>query len=279
MAARDLEEFRRTFRTGEQVAGRVLSRPDALHAWVDISGFELLAATDTNPPAGSTLSFFIARMHPTVVLREVARRDGAGDGPDPRRIGAALSGFAGARAALESRLAALGPAEMPPTGGPPVDLASLKRRFLARLRRDPQAWEAFSRTARLARELSSLSRAGRFLYAPWYPPRATGHELVLGVPGPDGTREIQLSFRLAEPGEVRIKALHRGGEARYMVFAARPEALPGHGFAPEAVRLGRRLVRLAPLGAPRPLADAAPSLAASLFGGGAGSFTGVNLRV
>jgi hypothetical protein len=279
MAARDLEEFRRTFHTGERVAGRVLSRPDALHAWVDISGFELLAATDTNPPPGAVLSFDIARMHPTVVLREIARREGALQGADPRRIAAALSGLAHARAALESRLAAQGRSAPPSGRGSPVDLAALKRDYLAWLRQDPAALEAYARAQRLAGELSAFSRAGRFLYAPWYPPGAAGHELVIGPTGPDGGREIHLAFRLAQSGEVRIKALLKGNTARYMTFAVHPQGLPGQGPAPDAVLLGRRIVRLEPLAAPRPLAEAAPSLAVSLFAGGAGSFTGINLRV
>jgi len=279
MSARDLEEFCRTFHTGERVAGRVLSRPDALHAWVDISGFELLAATDTNPPPGAVLSFYIAAMHPTVVLREIARRESAAHGPDPRRMATALSGLAHARAVLESRLPDLGRFMLRPGDGSPINLAALKRDYLAWLRQDPAAQEAYDRARRLARELSAFSRAGRFLYAPWYPPGASGHELVIGPTGPDAGREIQLAFRLAKPGEVRIKAFLKGNTARCMVFAVHPQELPRQDWLPDAVRLGRRLVRLELMAAPRPLAEAAPSLAVSLFAGGAGSFTGINLRV
>lgn len=282
MAAHDLESFRRAFHTGERVSGRVLSRPDALHALVDISGFELLAVTDTDPPPGAVLTFLIARLFPTVVLREITRREGL-PGVDPRLAARTLSAFATARTALEVRLAAGGHAFVlprpPGPGGPPVDLTALKRGFLAMLRRDPAAHAAYGQASRLALELSVLSPAGRVLYAPWYPPGATGHELLLGHPGPGGGRDITLAFRLAQTGEVRIKAFIQADAARYLVFAARPGEFAATVFVPGLVRLGRRTIRLERIGAPRPLAAAAPSLAAALFGGGTGSFTGVNLRV
>lgn len=279
MAGRDLEDFRRAFRTGERVTGRVLSRPDARHALVDISGFELLAATDTDPPPGARLTFFIARMHPVVVLREIARDQAPANAPDPRRVAGLLSSLASARTALETRLTSLG---LSPAPGPTVDLANLKRRFLALLRADEKALAAYERSASLAREVAALPdvrRRGRYLYAPWYPPGAFAHELFLERPGVDGTQDIHLAFRLAGPGEIRIRARLQGDLARCMVFAAMPGRLDGRAFLPETVRLGRRVVRLELSAAPRPLAASPPSLAASLLPDGTRSFTGVNLRV
>jgi len=280
MAGRDLDDFRRAFRTGERVVGRVLSRPDARHALVDISGFELLAATDTDPAPGARLTFFIARMHPVVVLREIARDTGDPAAVDPRRMAGLLSSLASARAALEPHLPQLSPPA--PSPGQAIDLIDLKRRFLATLRADETALAAYRRMARLTRELAALPgllRLGKYLYAPWFPPGATGHELLVGRPGAGGSREIHLAFRLHGPGDVRIKAILQGDTATCLVFAAQPQHLDRHAFLPESVRLGKRLVRLLPMAAPRPLAASFPSLAASLLGSGSGSFTGVNLRV
>ncbi|MEF3696955.1 hypothetical protein [Desulfolutivibrio sp.] len=284
MAGRDLEDFRRAFRSGERVVGRVLSRPDARHALVDISGFELLAATDTDPPPGARLTFSIIRMHPVVVLREIARDHADPNAALPRRIAGLLSSLASARAAFEPQLTGLRPPPAP-SSGQAVDLVDLKRRFLSALCADETAFAAYRRLARLTRELAALpglSRLGKYLYAPWYPPDAVGHELLLGRPGAGGAREIHLAFRLNGPngpGEVRIKALFHGEVARCLVFAAAPEGLDRHMFLPETVRLGRKVVRLLPMAAPRPLGPSMPSLAQSLLGSGAGSFTGVNLRV
>ncbi|QLA11732.1 hypothetical protein [Desulfolutivibrio sulfodismutans] len=281
MAGRDLEDFRRAFRSGERVVGRVLSRPDARHALVDISGFELLAATDTDPPLGSRLTFSITRMHPVVVLRELARDHNDPNADLPRRIAGLLSSLAGARAAFEPHLSGLRPPPAP-SPGQAVDLADLKRRFLAALCADEPAFAAYRRLSRLTRELAALpglSRLGKYLYAPWYPPGAVGHELLLGRPGTGGAREIHLAFRLEGPGEVRVKALYHGDTARCLVFAAAPERLDRHMFLPEAVRLGRKVIRLLPMAAPRPLGTPLPSLAQTLLGNGTGSFTGVNLRV
>lgn len=283
MAGRDIDDFRRAFRTGERVVGRVLSRPDARHALVDISGFELLAATDTDPSPGARLTFFIARMHPVVVLREIARDTGDPAAIDPRRMAGLFSSLASARAALEPHLPTLSsPAASNGQAGRAVDLVELKRRFLAALSADETAFAAYRRMARLTRELAALPgllRLGRYLYAPWYPPGATGHELLLGRPGAGGMREIHLAFRLHGPGDVRIKAILQGDTATCLVFAAQPQHLDRHAFLPESVRLGQRLVRLVPMAAPRPLAASFPSLAVSLLGSGSGSFTGVNLRV
>lgn len=281
MASRDLEQFRRAFRAGERVAGKVLSRPDAQHAWVNISGYELLARTDTDPQPGTVLSFFIAQLSPVVVLRELPRPGQASPETDPRQADILTRGFRAARAELEARPPDL--VGLPPHSWPPGDnLAALKASFLSRLRKDAPAWAAFSRVARLVRDINTLAvirTTGRFLYAPWYPPGATEHELFLGVEEAGGIREILLAFRLAGPELVRVKALVAGGTARCLVSAQYPGELPRDGLLPDSLAMGRKRVRLELLARPRVLDPGEPSLLAGLLAPRPGSFTGVNLRV
>ncbi len=276
MASRDLEHFRRAFRTGEQVAGKVLSRPDALSAWVDISGYELLARTDTDPQPGAVLVFLITQLHPIVILRELPRNAPSGPGSDPRRTAALLRSFRAARADLDSRLSALGP--LPATW----DLTALKTRFLSLLRKDAGAWAAFSQGRRLTRDINVLPgirRLGRFLYAPWYPPGASEHELFLGNAGDGGIREILLGFRLTGPGLVRIKALADQGRARCLTSVQYPDKLPETGLFPDNLTMGRKTIQLISLARPRALNPNEPSLLEGLLAPRPDSFTGVNLRV
>lgn len=276
MASRDLEHFRRAFRTGERVAGKVLSRPDAFSAWVDISGYELLARTDTDPQPGAVLLFLIAQLHPVVILRELPQAASGVPGPDPRHTAALLRSFRAARAALDSRLSALGP--LPATW----DLTALKTRFLSLLRKDAGAWAAFSHGRRLARDISALPairRLGRFLYAPWYPPDASDHELFLGNAGDGGIREILLGFRLTGPGLVRIKALAGQGLAQCLTSVQYPGKLAETGFFPDNLTMGRKTIRLVALAGPRTLNPDEPPLLEGLLAPRPGSFTGVNLRV
>ncbi|MFZ5812979.1 MAG: hypothetical protein ACOY4F_13135 [Thermodesulfobacteriota bacterium] len=276
MASRDLEHFRRAFRTGERVTGRVLSRPDAFSAWVDISGYELLARTDTDPRPGTVLTFLIAQLHPVVILREIPRAASDDPGPGPRHIAALLGSFRAARADLDSRLSALGP--LPATW----DLTLMKTRFLSLLRNDAAAWDAFSHGRRLARDISALPairRLGRFLYAPWYPPGASEHELFLGNTGNGGIREILLSFRVDGPGLVRIKALADQGCARCLTSVQYPGRLPETVLFPDSLTVGRQTIRLVSLAGPRTLNPNEPPLLEGLLAPRPGSFTGVNLRV
>jgi hypothetical protein len=140
-----------------------------------------------------------------------------------------LRSFRAARAALDSRLSALGP--LPATW----DLPALKTRVLSLLRKDAGAWAAFSHGRRLARDISALPairRLGRFLYAPWYPPDASDHELFLGNAGDGGIREILLGFRLTGPGLVRIKALAGQGLAQCLTSVQYPGNLQKPAFSP-----------------------------------------------
>ncbi len=281
MTGRDLEQFRRVFRAGERVTGKVLSRPDARHAWVDISGYELLARTDTAPPPGAVLSFFIDRISPVVVLRELPRPTGDPPDMDPRRVGILERAFLTAREATDELLPALAE-EHRLVSGWMDNLAELKARFLSRLRNDAKAWAAYSLTARLARDIAALTAiraSGRFLYAPWYPPGATEHELFLRRPGPGGVREILADFRLPGAGLVRIKALLGHGAARCLISAQSPGKLPPTALVPDTLAMGRATIRLEPLSEPRLLPPTVPSLLAGLLAPRPGGFTGVNLRV
>jgi hypothetical protein len=168
-------EFRKKYRQGDRVQGRVLTRPQDGLAWVDFNGLPLLARILTPVPRGQRVLFLIASLHPEIVLRQIDPvLSGEGSGDIPTLVRRLL----GLRTSFEERI----------MYGLPVDTLlseqDLVRRRLA-FRRSVQADVQVSSAYVKIREIvdsvnTCLARSGprRYLYLPWLLPLARGGDLV-----------------------------------------------------------------------------------------------------
>jgi hypothetical protein len=168
-------EFRKKYRQGDRVQGRVLTSPQHGLAWVDFNGLPLLARVLTPVPRGQRVLFLIASLHPEIVLRQIETilsEDVSGDIPTlVRRL-------LGLRTSFEKRIMHGLPADRLLSE---QDLVRRRLAFRKSVQADVQGNSTYLKIREIVASINTcLARSGRrrYLYLPWLLPLAREGDLV-----------------------------------------------------------------------------------------------------
>lgn len=215
--------FRRRYKPGDRLTGRVLRRERPGLSWVDFTGLALLAEIPSDPAPGEARLFEVEGTEGRIRLREL------GPARTPLPAALDLAAFRRARARFEALagplldgLAGLAPAEREPAFARQVaqdtDLAA--------------AWdEVHAALDSLAADLAALG-LGQPGYRPWLLPRARESELAI-LPPSGNLHRTDFSFVLpggpAGQGAGEVILLHgpgRESECGARLYLERQAAAP-----------------------------------------------------
>ena len=172
--------FKRTFKAGQLLKGKVLRIEQEGYAWVIVGGMELLAEIETMPQPGQWLEFLVLTLEPSIILRQLQQ------GTDPRS-GLFLRDY------IRSYLTERDKFDLMLTqqlwnSAPDQSLqhpTESHKAFLTFLHKRPVILDQFSCVMRLLHSVQHMvesSGHGSFYYMPWLMPAAKGVELLCSAP-------------------------------------------------------------------------------------------------
>lgn len=172
--------FKRTFKAGQLLKGKVLRVEQEGYAWVVVGGMELLAEIETMPQPGHWLEFLVLTLEPSIILRQLQQ------GADPRS-GLFLRDYIRSYLTERDKLDLLLSQQLWPcltsSQSPQSPIESYKA-FLTFLPQHPAVLDQFTRVIRLLHSVQQMvdsSGHGSFQYMPWLMPSAKGVEVLCSV--------------------------------------------------------------------------------------------------
>jgi hypothetical protein len=168
------KELRDTYRPGDHLQGRVLTRPRSGLAWIDFHGRPLLARILTPVHVGRMVDFQIISLNPQIVLRQT----GPGTPEEGEDMSLLVRSLLGVRSTFEHLVMEHLPSDKLLSE---PDLVLRRRLFRRIVQQDPESWSTLVRVREgVARMNTALARKGarRYLYLPWLLPPARESEMV-----------------------------------------------------------------------------------------------------
>lgn len=214
-------DFRKRYRVGDTVRGRLARWESDGLAWVTIDDQPLLTQIHSRHEPGTWLTFEVQQVAPEILLRE---KRGGGGGGEGGRAGL-LQEYNAARTHFESVGFGLLRSLSPRGSSPGQRRAAL---FEALSSAEDAVREAYVQVmARNALINARLAPGGpaRFFYQPWLLPSARQVELLVRTgptaKGKTPLMESVLGLELPRLGQVQIRSLGRGGEFGCRIYVAR----------------------------------------------------------
>lgn len=176
--------FKRTFKAGQLLKGKVLRVEQEGYVWVVVGGMELLAEIETMPQPGQWVDFLVLTLEPSIILRQLQQ------GTDPRStlfLSDYIRSYLTERDKLDTILTRQLWSRFPQAQMPLPPVESHKA-FLTFLPQHPDIVDQFARVMRLlcsVQHMVSSSGHGSFHYMPWLMPTAKGVELLCTTPEKD----------------------------------------------------------------------------------------------
>lgn len=169
--------FKRKFKAGQLLKGKVLRVEQEGYAWVIVGGMELLAEIETIPQPGHWLDFLVLTLEPSIILRQLQH------GTDPRS-GIFLRDYIRSYLTERDKLDLLLSQQL--WGNLTSDLSSdnpigSHKAFLTFLPQHPTILDQFTRVTRLLHSVQQMvdsSGHGSFYYMPWLIPSGRGVEVL-----------------------------------------------------------------------------------------------------
>lgn len=214
--------FRRRYRVGDMLTGKLLRWEADQLGWVLIDDLTLLANIVTSPSPGDHLTFLVKSLTPDIVLQEL-HGQAAGAGGGGLSLTAGVQQFHGLRAKFESK-----------AGGLLGSLTKISKPqrpsvFSAQLAANRHLLGLWLELAAMQAGINSTLKehgTARFHYSPWLYPEARESEGLYRRSDKDADpvyHEQIICFRHRQLGKVQLRFLHRKGLTAYRVHLERQE--------------------------------------------------------
>ncbi|MCG8530568.1 MAG: hypothetical protein MI749_07885 [Desulfovibrionales bacterium] len=173
--------FKRKFKAGQVLKGKLLRMENHSLAWVLIGGMELLAQIETTPQQGQWMEFLVLTLEPSIILRQLQH------GRDLRStvfLRDYIRSYLTERDKLDAMLHATLWSALPQS-----TLCSLSRShaaFCSHLAEQPEHLAQCTRVMRLltnVQHMVTIAGHGSFTFMPWLAPHAKGVELLISASG------------------------------------------------------------------------------------------------